>query len=151
MHCSKFTEHAVECNIGAFSIVWVDAAKIGAGGEDFLTVLNFINKHIIPSTVFFDFVFDVREKFNRVLQRLETGILQIDFNYVVFFNPVFYEMLPKKVEKKVALSASSYPGYDFYEVVVFCVYYTFEQEVSFDSHDDFSIYKLLDSSNNLKA
>ena len=27
----------------------------------------------------------------------------MDFNYVVFFNPVFYEMLPKKVEKKVEL------------------------------------------------
>ena len=67
MHCSEFTEYAVECYIGAFSVVRMDAAEICAGGKNLLAVLDFINKHIAPSAVFFDFVFNVGEKFNGVL------------------------------------------------------------------------------------
>ena len=151
MHCSKFTEYAVECYIGAFSVVRMDAAEICAGGEDFLAVLDFINKHIAPSTVFFDFIFNVGEKFNGVLQRFETGVLKVNFDYLVFFNPAFYKMLFEDFEKEITLSASPYPGDDFHEVIMFSVDYAFEKKVTFDCHDIFPVYKSLDLSKNLKA
>ena len=116
-----------------------------------MAVLDFINKHIAPSTVFFDFVFNIGEKFDWVLQRFETGVLKINFDYMVFFNSVFYKMLLEKFEKEITLSASPYPGDDFHEVIMFCVDYAFEKKVSFDCHDIFSVYKCLDLSKNLKA
>jgi hypothetical protein len=69
---------------------------------------------------------------------------------VVFFNPAFYEMLLEKFEKEITLSASPYSSDDFYEVVVLCVDYAFEQEVSLDGHNVFSVYKYLDFPMNLK-
>ena len=142
LHCSKFTEYAVECYIGAFSVVRMDAAEICAGGKNLLAVLDFINKHIAPSAVFFDFVFNVGEKFNGVLQRFETGVLKVNFDYLVFFNPAFYKMLFEDFEKEITLSASPYPGDDFHEVIMFSVYYAFEKKVTFDCHDIFPFIKV---------
>ena len=120
-HGSQFAEDAVERNVCAFAVVRMDAAEVGAGRKNLLAALDFVDEYVIPATVLFYPILYVREKVERIVQRIEVGVFKIDFYDVVFPNAAFDKMVLEKFEKKIALAASPDSGDYLDELVMFCI------------------------------
>ena len=147
----QFAENAIEGDVCAFAVIRMDAAEVRAWRKDLLAVLDFIDEYVCPSPVILDSALDVREKRHGILQWLRTGVFKVDLDDVIFLDAVFQKMSLEEIEEEIALSASPDSSDDLHEVVVLCVDYALQQQVSLDGHVSSPVCNFMDLSNKFQA
>lgn len=150
-HRTQAAQDRVKSQISPFFFVRMNAGRINVEVPFALTKLNFVDQNVIADSIVNQMGVDEILKCGWSSERLCVRIFKIDFDDVVFRNPVFEQMRFKQMEQKITLSAAANASENLDKIVVFRCDQPIQQFSSFDVHSYCAVLNFVGKSINQEA
>ena len=138
----KPVENMVEGDVGLGAIVGAQTREIGAFRQDWLCMLDFIDKHETGGIVSGKSSADLLAEGDCIAAEKKVVGFKVDFHDMVRGNATVKQMLLEEVEEKKAFSTTSHTNQNFDEMVAFYLDKLVQKDVSLDGHRNFPALKL---------